>query len=67
MPAEERKKWNVEAKIASKSAEFRSLQIAHSRLQEQKPPRLGVRIPHQTYFTKNTKAGNFMNATFDNM
>ena len=57
---EDRIQWKKAAKDAAKTPEFRMLQNAYIQLQEKQPAGLGVRIPHQTFYTVNSKAGNFI-------
>ena len=65
MSLENRKEWKVAAKSANKTADFRRLQREHTNLVAQRGPGLGVSPPHQTFFTKNSEAGNFMQRVHD--
>ena len=60
MSFEEKQDWKNASKAGSKTPEFRILQRDHSRLVEARGPGLSVPIPHQTYFTQNEEAQNFM-------
>jgi hypothetical protein len=57
---EEHREWKKVAKSGNISTEFRMLQRLHRRLHEVKGPGLGVAVPHQTFYTKNSEAGEFM-------
>ena len=64
MPLEKRREWKVAAKSANKTSDFRRLQRAHANLVAQRGPGLGVSPPHQTFFTKNSEAENFMQTVY---
>ena len=60
MSLEKRREWKAIAKSGNKTTDFRQLQRAHASLVAQRGPGLGVSPPHQTFFTKNVEAENFI-------
>jgi hypothetical protein len=67
MSYDEQKAWKTAAKRGMKTPEFKALQSAHTRLMNLKGPGLGVPIPHQSYYTKNPAATNFMKCVTENV
>ena len=59
----ERKEWNKYAKrmTAERKAEFRRIQMSHNKLHENIEG-LRAHPPHQSFFTKNKEANEFMRA-----
>ena len=65
MKLETRKEWKKQAKNGAKMPEFHRLQRAHYELHGRIGPGLGLPQPHQSFFTKNSEAGKFMQAVFE--